>query len=95
MTSHTPYIPPEERAHSVGATGGLPGANADPRAAEMAPADIASTVAAGDAPGNAVPDPADTLGGESSGGDAGRRDGDLDAAGGEADAEAETQAGLS
>ena len=56
---HQPLVPEEERAHTVGATGGLPGANADPRTAEMPPEDIASTVAAGDAPGDASPDPAD------------------------------------
>jgi hypothetical protein len=106
MTSRTPYVPPEERAHSVGATGGLPGANADPRASELAPSEIESTVAAGDMPGDAAPDPADVLGGAGSepaesaprgaeGGDLARREGDLDADGGEADAEASTQAGLS
>lgn len=95
MTSRTPHVPPDERAQSVGATGGLPGANADPRAAEMAPEDIASTVAAGDAPGNAAPDPADSLGGAGTGGDPARREDDLDADGGEPDAEASTQAGLS
>ena len=100
MTSRTPYVPPEERAHSVGATGGLPGANADPRTAELAPSEIESTVAAGDMPGDAAPDPADVLGGagtgeSTEGGDLARREGDLDADGGEADAEASTQAGLS
>jgi hypothetical protein len=60
MTHRTPFVPPDERAHSVGTTGGLPGANADPRTAEMAPEDIASTVAAGDPPGS-VPDPADEI----------------------------------
>jgi hypothetical protein len=79
MTSRTPFVPPDERASSVGATGGLPGANADPRTAELAPQEIESTVAAGDAPGDSVPDPAE----------------DLDADGGEADAVAQTQAGLS
>ena len=86
MTSRTPFVPPDERASSVGATGGLPGANADPRTAELAPQEIESTVAAGDAPGDSVPDPAESLA---------RREGDLDADGGEADAEAATQAGLS
>jgi len=102
MTSRTPYVPPEERAHSVGATGGLPGANADPRASELAPSEIESTVAAGDMPGDAAPDPADELGAASDpaarsleGGDLARREGDLDDDGGEADAEASTQAGLS
>ncbi len=104
MTSRTPYVPPEDRASSVGATGGLPGANADPRAAEMDPADLDSTVAAGDAPGGTAPDPADAFGAVGSattgaaateGGDLARREGDLDADGGEADAEASTQAGLS
>lgn len=61
MTAHhTPFVPEDERAHTLGATGGLPGANADPRAAEMTPDEIESTVAAGDAPGTAAPDPADT-----------------------------------
>jgi hypothetical protein len=86
MTSRTPFVPPDERASSVGATGGLPGANADPRTAELAPQEIESTVAAGDAPGDAAPDPGEALA---------RREGDLDADGGEADAEADTQAGLS
>jgi hypothetical protein len=63
MTSRTPFVPPDERAQSVGATGGLPGANADPRTAELAPNEIESTVAAGDMPGDAAPDPADALGG--------------------------------
>ncbi len=94
MTSRTPYVPPEDRAQSVGATGGLPGANADPRTAELAPNEIESTVAAGAMPGGTVPDPAETLTGDA-GGDPGRREGDLDADGGEADAEASTQAGLS
>jgi hypothetical protein len=93
MTSRTPFVPPDERASSVGATGGLPGANADPRTAEMAPQEIESTVAAGDMPGDAAPDPADELG--DVGGDLTRREGDLDADGGESDAEAATQAGLS
>jgi hypothetical protein len=79
MSSRTPFVPPDERASGVGATGGLPGANADPRTAELAPEEIESTVAAGDMPGDAAPDPA----------------GDLDADGGEADAEGATQAGLS
>jgi hypothetical protein len=97
MTSRTPFVPPDERATSVGATGGLPGANADPRTAELAPQEIESTVAAGDAPGSAAPDPADALGGAGGGGDPadGLHTGDLDADGGEADAEAATQAGLS
>jgi hypothetical protein len=95
MTSRTPYVPPEDRASSVGATGGLPGANADPRTAELAPSEIESTVAAGAVPGGTVPDPADALGDVGAGGDPGRREGDLDAGGGEADAEASTQAGLS
>ena len=129
MTSRPPYIPPNERANTVGATGGLPGANADPRAAELAPNEIESTVAAGDMPGDAAPDPADELGGAAAPdehdhglhtGDAGpddesadgfarvggraargegddlrRREGDMDADGGEADAEAATRAGLS
>jgi hypothetical protein len=60
MTHRTPFVPPDERAHSVGTTGGLPGANADPRTAEMAPEDLESTVAAGDAPGS-VPDPAEEI----------------------------------
>ena len=94
MTSRPPYVPPNERASSVGATGGLPGANADPRASELAPIEIESTVAAGDMPGDAAPDPADELGG-AEGEDLRRREGDLDADGGEADAEGATQAGLS
>jgi hypothetical protein len=61
MTHRTPFVPPEERAQSVGATGGLPGANADPRTAELPPEEIESTVAAADLPGNAAPDPADEL----------------------------------
>jgi len=61
MTHRTPFVPPEERAHSVGATGGLPGANADPRTAELAPEEIESTVASADLPGNAAPYPADEL----------------------------------
>jgi hypothetical protein len=61
MTHRTPFVPPDERAHSVGATGGLPGANADPRNAELAPEEIESTVAASDFPGDAAPDPADEL----------------------------------
>jgi hypothetical protein len=96
MTFRSPHVPPEERAHGVGATGGLPGANADPRTAELAPNEIESTVAAGDAPGDAAPDPADELGPETAQGEDLRRpEGDLDADGGEADAEAATQAGLS
>ena len=95
MTSRPPFVPPNERAQSVGATGGLPGANADPRTAELAPDEIESTVAAGDMPGDAAPDPADELGGAAEGEDLRRREGDLDADGGEADAEASTQAGLS
>ena len=129
MSSRTPFVPPNERASSVGATGGLPGANADPRTAELPPEEIESTVAAGDMPGDAAPDPADELSGEAApderdhglhAGDPGpddesadgsarvggralnaegeqlrRREGDLDADGGEADAEAATQAGLS
>ena len=63
MTSRTPFVPPDERASSVGATGGLPGANADPRTAELAPEEIESTVAGGDMPADAAPDPADELGG--------------------------------
>src|SRR5919199_2308529 len=62
MTSRTPYVPDDQRAQSVGATGGLPGANADPRTAELAPEEIESTVAAGDMPGDAAPDPADEFG---------------------------------
>ena len=98
MTSRPGFVPPNERAQSVGATGGLPGANADPRTAELAPSEIESTVAAGDMPGDAAPDPADELGGAGASGegdDLRRREGDLDADGGEADAEAATQAGLS
>jgi hypothetical protein len=95
MTSRSPYIPPEDRAHGIGATGGLPGANADPRTAELAPDEIESTVAGGDMPGDAAPDPADELAGTAEGEDLRRREGDLDADGGEADAEAATQAGLS
>ena len=86
MTQHRQHVPENERAHGLGATGGLPGANADPRTAELAPQEIESTVAAGDAPGDAAPDPGEALA---------RREGDLDADGGEADAEADTQAGLS
>jgi hypothetical protein len=130
MTSRPGYVPPNERAQTVGATGGLPGANADPRAAELAPNEIESTVAAGDMPGDAAPDPADELAGaagpdasdhglhtgdpgpddesadgsarraesmpeSAEGEDLRRREGDLDADGGEADTEAATQAGLS
>jgi hypothetical protein len=61
MTSRPGFVPPNERAQSVGATGGLPGANADPRTAELAPEEIESTVAGGDMPGDAAPDPADEL----------------------------------
>jgi hypothetical protein len=93
MTSRPPYVPPNERAQTVGATGGLPGANADPRTAELAPDEIESTVAAGDMPGDAAPDPADEFGG--AGDSVPDVDDDLDAGGGEADAEAPTQAGLS
>ena len=60
MTHRTPFVPDDERASGKGATGGLPGANADPRTAEMAPEEIESTVAAADFPG-AAPDPADEL----------------------------------
>lgn len=42
------FVPDEERAHSVGATGGLPGANADPRTALVAEDELASTVSRGD-----------------------------------------------
>jgi hypothetical protein len=59
--SHHPFVPDDERAQSVGATGGLPGANADPRTAEVAPEEIESTVAGGDMPGDAAPDPFDEL----------------------------------
>jgi hypothetical protein len=62
MTSRPGFVPPNERAQSVGATGGLPGANADPRTAEVAPSEIESTVAGGDMPGDAAPDPADEFG---------------------------------
>jgi hypothetical protein len=56
MTQHTPFVPDDERAHGVGATGGLPGANADPRTAELAPEEIESTVAAGDPVGGDLTD---------------------------------------
>jgi len=79
MTHHTPFVPDDERATSVGATGGLPGANADPRTAEMAPEELESTVAAGDMPGDAAPDPS----------------AELDDAGLDPSAEADTQAGHS
>ncbi len=59
--AHKPFVPDDERATSVGATGGLPGANANPRAAEMTPDEIESTVAAGDMPGDAAPEPFDEL----------------------------------
>ena len=65
MTASSPHVPSDERAHGVGATGGLPGANADPRTAELTPNEIESTVAAGDMPGDAAPDPADELGDDS------------------------------
>ena len=58
--SHKPFVPDDERAQ-CGPTGGLPGANADPRTAEVAPEEIESTVAAGDMPGDAAPDPFDEL----------------------------------
>jgi hypothetical protein len=61
MTHRTPFVPPDERAHGVGTTGGLPGANADPRTAELAAEEIESTVAGSDGPGEAAPDPADEL----------------------------------
>jgi hypothetical protein len=48
MTQHRQFVPEEERAHSVGQTGGLPGANADPRAAEVQTDELATTVARGD-----------------------------------------------
>jgi hypothetical protein len=109
MTSRPGFVPPDERAHSVGATGGLPGANADPRTAELAPNEIESTVAAGDMPGDAAPDPADELGGGAAPdehdhglhvGDPGPDDESADgsariADGADADDEAATQAGLS
>jgi hypothetical protein len=59
--SQKPFVPDDERATSVGATGGLPGANADPRTAQVAPEEIESTVAGGDMPGDAAPDPFDEL----------------------------------
>jgi hypothetical protein len=58
---HKPFVPDDQRASGLGATGGLPGANADPRASEVTPDEIESTVAAGDMPGDASPDPADEL----------------------------------
>ena len=58
---HKPFVPDDQRATGLGATGGLPGANADPRASEVAPEEIESTVAGGDMPGDAVPDPADAF----------------------------------
>lgn len=48
MTQPRQFVPDEERAHSVGATGGLPGANADPRASLVAEDELASTVSRGD-----------------------------------------------
>ena len=48
MTQHRQFVPEEERAHSVGQTGGLPGANADPRASDVASDELATTVARGD-----------------------------------------------
>ena len=52
---HKPFVPDDQRASGLGATGGLPGANADPRASEVTPEEIESTVAAGDMPGDAAP----------------------------------------
>jgi len=56
-----------ERATSVGQTGGLPGANADPRTAEMDDLELQDTVA-GDGSDDDVPDgyagPGTTNGGE-------------------------------
>ncbi len=48
MTQRRQFVPDEERAHGVGATGGLPGANADPRASLVAEDELASTVGRGD-----------------------------------------------
>ncbi len=48
MTQRRQFVPDEERAQSVGATGGLPGANADPRASLVAEDELASTVGRGD-----------------------------------------------
>ena len=59
--SQKPFVPDDERARTVGATGRLPGADADPRTAEVAPQEIESTVAGGDMPGDAAPDPFDEL----------------------------------
>ncbi len=48
MTHHRQFVPDEERAHGVGATGGLPGANADPKASLVNDDELASTVGRGD-----------------------------------------------
>lgn len=54
MSENTPETQPQ---HGVGKTGGLPGANADPRAAEVTDDELGDTVSMGDvAP---VPDSAD------------------------------------
>jgi hypothetical protein len=48
MTQHRQHVPENERAHGLGATGGLPGANADPRASLVNEDELASTVDRGD-----------------------------------------------
>jgi hypothetical protein len=50
------------RAHSIGATGGLPGANADPRASRLTADELASTVSRGDPPDPGSPASPEALG---------------------------------
>ena len=60
---HSAMTENPERASTVGATGGLPGANADPRTAEVAADELASTLSgqglagAGEGPGDVPEEP--------------------------------------